>query len=449
MNTFREQKSNGAIASPQIQTRGNVSIGDTHVSVFKRILSLFSFNINITLQQTAQETGVSLEALCGILASMGETACAKASPEEIERLLKAKAKEYLSLLAQLQTFVGNDPEVQRLREAAWQALQAGHLPEAEDLLCQARRHVHEAGQALRVQEATIAAEQAEAAKLQPNPASYRKAANLFGEAASLIATDDALQAREYRLQQASVIKNLGHEFGDNDASREAITLYRQILSGIERTAEPLAWARTQNNLGTVLQTLGERESGTACLEEAVAAFREALKERTRERVPLDWAMTQNNLGNALQTLGARENGTVHLEEAVAAYREALKERTREHVPLNWATTQNNLGGTLQRLGERESGTVRLEESVAAYREALKERIRERVPLYWAITQNNLGNALETLGERESGTVHLEKAVAAFREALAVFKESGASYYVEGTSRSLARAMMLLYVRQSS
>ena len=36
------------------------------------------------------------------------------------------------------------------------------------------------------------------------------------------------------------------------------------------------WARTQNNLGTVLQILGEREGGTARLEEAVAAYDGAL-----------------------------------------------------------------------------------------------------------------------------------------------------------------------------
>ena len=58
-----------------------------------------------------------------------------------------------------------------------------------------------------------------------------------------------------------------------------------------RARVPLAWAMTQNNLGTALRALGERESGTAKLEQAVEAYQAALLERTRARVPLDWAGT--------------------------------------------------------------------------------------------------------------------------------------------------------------
>ena len=79
----------------------------------------------------------------------------------------------------------------------------------------------------------------------------------------------------------------------------------------------------------------------------MAAYTEALKEHTRERVPLAWATTQNNLGSALAVLGKRESGTARLEQAVAAFTEALKERTRERVPLDWAATQNNLGNALR------------------------------------------------------------------------------------------------------
>jgi tetratricopeptide (TPR) repeat protein len=322
--TFGDQTSNGG-SGHQTQVDGNVSggIGNTEIDAHDNITNVTNNITNISIQQISQETGVPLAALRGILSSMGETALAEATPEKIESLLKTKAREYLSLQAQLQKFTGDDPEVKRLREAARQALQEGRLPDAKNLLRQARQRVHEAGQPLRKQEASIAAEQAETAKLEPNPASYREAADLFGEAASLIATDDAPQAREYRLRQASALGDLGHEFGDNGTLREAIALYRQILSGIDRATEPFDWAMTQNNLGAALSTLGERESGTARLEEAVAAYRAALEERTRERVPLNWAMTQNNLGAALQSLGKRESGTARLEEAVAAYRAVL------------------------------------------------------------------------------------------------------------------------------
>jgi tetratricopeptide (TPR) repeat protein len=216
---------------------------------------------------------------------------------------------------------------------------------------------------------------------------------------------------------ALVRATIGEQAGSNDDLTVAIETFRQSLKERTRERMPLAWARTQNDLGNALWMLGERESGTARLEEAVTAYREALKEWTRERAPLDLATTQNNLGNALLRVGERESGTARLEEAVTAYRDALKERTRERVPLDWAMALNNLGTALARLGERESGTVRLEEAVTTYRDALKERTRERVPLDWATTQNNLGNALLRVGEREGGTARLEEAVTAYRDAL--------------------------------
>jgi tetratricopeptide (TPR) repeat protein len=247
---------------------------------------------------------------------------------------------------------------------------------------------------------------------------------------------------------ARSLTTFGEQAGDSKALEEAIAAYRETLRQYTRDKVPLAWATTQNNLGTALARLGERQSGTARLEEAVAAFRAALKERTREKVPLDWAATQTRLGAALAILGQRESGTGQLEDAVAAFREALKERTRGKVPLDWAMTQNNLGAALRALGERESGTKRLEESVAAYREALKECKREKVPLDWAMTQNNLGNALSSLGERESGTARLEEAVATYREALKEYTREKVPLDWAMTQNNLGNALAQLGEREA-
>ena len=59
------------------------------------------------------------------------------------------------------------------------------------------------------------------------------------------------------------------------------------------------------------------------------------EERTRARVPLAWAKTQNDLGIALSALGERASGTARLEEAVTAHSAALEERTRARVPREW------------------------------------------------------------------------------------------------------------------
>jgi tetratricopeptide (TPR) repeat protein len=348
---------------------------------------------------------------------------------------------------EFETKIDNLPEsyqrISNLRKKAYWRLNNGSFDKVEKLYLKAVNRVTD-----ELEKAATLACFAEFEMLQPNPASYRKAANNYAQAADCVADFDTKQTLEYRFNQAKTLCELGDEFGDNDELLKAVKQYKQLLSEINRTDDSESWATTQNNLGGALTRLGERESGTARLEEAVTAFREALQERTRERVPLDWAMTQNNLGEALRNLGEREPGTARLEEAVTAYRDALQEYTRERVPLEWAMTQNNLGAALARLGERESGTARLKEAVTAFREALQERTRERVPLQWAKTQNNLGGALLRLGERESGTARLEEAAKAFRNALEIFR-GNAPYYEEAVANNLARVLALIDERKKT
>ncbi|MDR0440945.1 MAG: tetratricopeptide repeat protein [Candidatus Accumulibacter sp.] len=450
--------------------------------------------VDAILQPIQQKIGVPPDALRGILASMDETELAETGPAKIRRLLEAKAGEFLSLRTRLRESVGDDPEVERLREAAAHALGEGHLRSAGNSLREARLRVHETRRSSRKQEAGIVAEMAGISKLQPTPAGYREAANLFGEAARLIAPEDAARAHEYQLEHVSMLHELGSEFDDADALREAVSLYERILTdldrattspdwaklrndlgnalsalgeqesnmarfegavaayrealrGITREREPHHWAMIQNNLGNALQMLGERESGTARLEEAVAAYREALKEQTREHIPLDWAMIQNKLGNALQILGTREGDATRLEQAIIAYREALRETTREHAPLGWATIQHNIGNTLSAMGTQGNDRTRFEEAVVAYREALKEFVRERAPFDWATIQHNLGTVLHALGALGNDTARLEEAIAAYREAISTFDENGASLHGEGTKHNLARAETLLRAKE--
>jgi tetratricopeptide (TPR) repeat protein len=151
-------------------------------------------------------------------------------------------------------------------------------------------------------------------------------------------------------------QKIGEQSGNNARLERAVTAYRRVLEVFPQSRVPLAWAMTQNNLGTVLWTLGERKGDVKLLEQSVTAHREALKEYTQTRVPLDWAMTQNNLGAALRSLGMRKGNVKLLEQSVIAYREALKERTRTRVPLDWAITQENLDRaltSLEKLQEQE------------------------------------------------------------------------------------------------
>ncbi|MEH2150877.1 CHAT domain-containing protein, partial [Nostoc sp.] len=112
-----------------------------------------------------------------------------------------------------------------------------------------------------------------------------------------------------------------------------------------RSAFPVDWAMTQNNLGAAYgdRILGERADN---IELAIAAFSAALEVRTRSAFPVDWAMTQNNLGAAYgdRILGERAE---NIELAIAAYTAALQVRTKSAFPQNHAETLLNLGRLYQ------------------------------------------------------------------------------------------------------
>ena len=370
--------------------------------------------------ETLEASGaLTTRAIETFLAAVGDT---EMTPDQWPAQLTLYAQRYQDLLTELSRRSNLPVELEAERAKALAAAEFGDLHEAEAILAALterfaawRRDQQEMLDQAARNEASLLGNRAAIARTGLR---YRDAADFYAQAAAVTPASDIEDRWRWLVRQASVLHDLGREFGDNAALGQAITLYRDhALQVAPRSRVPLDWAKTQTNLAGVLWTLGSRESATARLEEAVTASRQALEECTRERVPLDWAATQINLANALSTLGGRESGTERLEEAVTAYRKALEERTRERVPLDWAMAQNNLANTLTTLGERESGTARLEEAVIAYRQALEEYTRERVPLDWATTQNNLANALRTLGERESGTARLEEAVIAHRQAL--------------------------------
>lgn len=188
----------------------------------------------------------------------------------------------------------------------------------------------------------------------------------------------------------------------------AITGYEIALTVYTRSAFPVDWATTQNNLAIAYSNriLGKR---TENIEKAIAAFNAALDVYTRSAFPQQWATMQNNLATAYseRILGERAE---NLEIAIKAYTTALEVRTRSAFPQQWADTQNNLGAAYSHriLGERADN---IELAIAAYSAALEVRTRSVFPVDWVVTQNNLGVAYRNriLGERAENT---EKAIAA-------------------------------------
>ena len=103
----------------------------------------------------------------------------------------------------------------------------------------------------------------------------------------------------------------------------------------------------------------------------------------REKVPMAWARTQQNLGVALRKLGTLERDTTQLHAAVEACQLALEEYEPETAPLEWTTAQADLGITLSVVGGfLEDGAV-LERAVSVLNAALTIA---KEGSYWGLTE---------------------------------------------------------------
>ena len=117
--------------------------------------------------------------------------------------------------------------------------------------------------------------------------------------------------------------------------QQAIAAYNEALRYYNPEQEPLHYGMLQNNLGTAYWNLAQCEQATnelAMAEDflrlAIGAYRVALVYRTLEAAPVAYAATQNNLGTAYWHLASQHS--IHSEErptywlcAIDAYEEAL------------------------------------------------------------------------------------------------------------------------------
>ncbi|MEH2088832.1 MAG: hypothetical protein V7K61_19190, partial [Nostoc sp.] len=220
--------------------------------------------------------------------------------------------------------------------------------------------------------------------------------DIFAELLRRWSTNTLAEAEPDRAESIAyvmvILSNLISDFplGSKANNMEiAIAGYEIALTVYTRSAFPVDWAMTQNNLGNAY---GERIKGERAenIELTIAAYNQALSVYTRSAFPEQWATLQINLGVAYRNriLGERAE---NIELAIAAYSAALEVTTHNAFPENWATLQNNLGNAY---GERIKGerADNIELAIAAYNQALEVYTRSAFSENWATTQNNLGNA---------------------------------------------------------
>jgi len=253
--------------------------------------------------------------------------------------------------------------------------------------------------------------------------------------------NEALEVRTrsaFPVEWATIENNLGAAYSDRIAGERSeniekgISCYNDALEVRTRSAFPVEWAMTQNNLGAAYlraadykRIAGERSEN---IEKAISCCNDALEVYTRSAFPVEWASTQNNLGAAYRRAAdyadykriAGERSE-NIEKAISCCNDALEVYTRSAFPVEWAMTQDNLGGAYyQRIaGERSEN---IERAISCYNDALTVRSRSAIPVDWAMNQHNLGLAYKDriAGERSE---NIERAISCYNDAQKVYTRS--------------------------
>jgi hypothetical protein len=104
---------------------------------------------------------------------------------------------------------------------------------------------------------------------------------------------------------ASGALSLGERGGNTGWLSRALDARRQFLDRVDRTADPAAWGRAQQEVGRALAALGEREADKAKLEEAVNILKTSIDALRATESLQSAEVAMRALSRAEQTLAAR------------------------------------------------------------------------------------------------------------------------------------------------
>jgi hypothetical protein len=188
------------------------------------------------------------------------------------------AQQFRQLRAQVAALPGDAPEVARLKDAAREALDAGRLQQADDLLVQVEtaqdaeldRRQREI-ERQQMERAAIAAQRAGIALTRLH---YREAAEHFAAAAGRVPAGNENQVLAYLDREADTLYSQGDEFGDNDALVDAIGRYSALLGRRPRERMTCSGLIPRTSSAT-------RFSGSASGRAAPSAWR-------RQSKPIAW-----------------------------------------------------------------------------------------------------------------------------------------------------------------
>ena len=153
-------------------------------------------------------------------------------------------------------------------------------------------------------------------------------------------TREPLTWAERQCGLAGVLLEMGERAADAGLLRRAVSAHRAAMD--VRQKENAEAKHYWNNLGNALQKLGEITQDPAPVAEAVKALTTALALKDKTADPLDWETTQNNLAVALRWQGALIGDRGLLQQARDGYAKCEAMDIREKALFRWARLQWNI-----------------------------------------------------------------------------------------------------------
>ena len=164
--------------------------------------------------------------------------------------------------------------------------------------------------------------------------------------------------------------NLGNALMALGRTEEAIRPYQAAL---DRRQDAVERGRTLNNLGTAYAAQGRHA-------EACRSYRDALGLQPQDQVPLAWARTQHNLGSALLQEALVGNQSRHagrqFDQAIEAFEASRNMYQRADAPVDRSVTTANLAGAHLGLAAHHYGRA-----ARSDRRAGADHIRRAIDLY--------------------------------------------------------------------
>ncbi|MCI5192151.1 MAG: tetratricopeptide repeat protein [Candidatus Electrothrix sp. AU1_5] len=279
--------------------------------------------------------------------------------------LREIAATHKELLDRLATVQSEDPEVQRLKWKAGQAIAAGEYGKAEELLNQAEaldlKAIEQMEKMAKQRRISAAKTNADQANLQEVQLRYAKAAEYWQKAADLLPETEK-KDRAYYLNAA------GYDLRQLSRSTEAKPLYEQSLTLYREIGDRAGEGTTLSNMGALHHARGDYATALKYLEQSLA-IRQEIGDRAGE------GTTLNNISQIYDAQGDYDTALKYLNQSLAI-RQEIGDRAGE------GTNLNNISQIYDARGDYDKALKYLEYSLGIMQE-IGAKVKEAV-ISWNI-----------------------------------------------------------------